>query len=223
MDFGDSGLPRDHRLERCFHRLQDLNQKNKYGDLEGLMRQLSDVARLLLQGCPADMGPVPLACASFLVQLDKDSYEYDNIRHDYGYDTFQAVKGLKSFHPLFHAPEYLHEALQDAEVPRAVRLHYGAQSIVGLRQLAEFYRQDPDRTDNDDLFAVYEHHVLIGKGCRGASALLDHLLEEEMKTCHALLCGEMLPAAQADHPASKDSDDDDRPVRPAVPRPPVLH
>lgn len=203
MDFESSGLPQDHRIKRCFERIQEIYKAGLNNDADDMIQQLTQVGCILAEASPMDNPPVPLICASFLIYLPENTYEFDNIRHDYGYDVFQAVKTQKSFHPLFRTADFLSEVLQDREIHPDVRMLYIAKSIMGLRHLAQSFRQDPKLTENAAMFESYEACVLTGKGCRGASNALDYFFEEEAKTCHALLRGE--PAHRPQQPARQRS------------------
>ncbi|MCM2344793.1 MAG: hypothetical protein NDJ24_09565 [Alphaproteobacteria bacterium] len=198
MDFHARLLPRDVRIDRAIERLTAHYRTRHYPDPAALVQPVTATASVLAEMAP-DNPPVPLICAAFLIHLPRDSYEYDNIRHDYGYDTFQAVKALASFTPLFEAPEYKSEVLKDPEVAPAVRQLHMAQSIAGIRGLSALVRQTPALHRDDVLRDAYEAHVLIAAGCRGASPLLDYLFEESITAFLALKTGR--PAAVATAPS----------------------
>lgn len=194
MEFHESGLPPDHRIKRCFERIQELYKAGRGSETDEMMNQLSQTGCILAEAFPSGNPPVPLICASFLIYLPHDTYEFDNIRHDYGYDVFQAVKTQKSFQPLFRTAEFLSEVLQDPEAHPEVRMLYLAKSIMGLRNLAGSFRENPELTEDIAMLESYEACVLTGKGCYGASNALDYFFEEEARACHALLSGQTEPA-----------------------------
>lgn len=221
MEFGESGLPQDPRIERCFDNIRKFYKASGYKDPDEMVISIVKTGEVLTEAFPDKAAPIPLICAAFLMHLKKDSYEYDNIRHDYGHDVFLAVKAQASFTPLFKAPEFLGEALQDPEVHRDVRIFYMAQSIAAIRALNINVRNNPETLDDPGYREYYESWILIGNGCRRAHGVLDYLFDKEIITFHAL------PQEIATAEEAEDESDHDEPFVPSPPRnnrpKPTLH
>lgn len=140
----------------------------------------------------------PLICARLLHNLDHDSYEYDNIRHEYGRDVFLAAKAINSFHPLFEVPEYLHEVLKDPDAPPDVRMIYMADAIAGMHRTAHLIAHGKADPKDREMCHNAAGYRLIAEGCRGVHPALDSLLDENfaaMTTAYDRVTGRGRPAS----------------------------
>ena len=179
MDFTTSGLPQTPRIQKCYERLSAVLPQRFGPGTADLIHHLSKRGEVLAEAL-GDEAAEPLICAQFLSFLDRDTYEYDNVRHDYGHDVFLALKNASSFSPLFSDPGFLHEVLKDPEVKKEARMLYMATAVAEMRLITLSAEINAANAENPAVRDRAACAKLIAEGCVGASPFLDLVMQEDL-------------------------------------------